>query len=78
MNEWSIKIHVWGYHGSKGPEEIGPEYQTFNVPALDDFKWACRFADAFAMGIRCNPKVWQANVVSVTQVTHTNAPAAGG
>lgn len=69
MSEWRIKIRVWGFYGSKHEVDVGPEFQTFSVPALDDFKMATRFADAFAMGIRCNPKVWQANVVSVEQVS---------
>lgn len=68
MSEWRIKIRVWGFHGCKGVEDIGPEYQTFSVPVIDDFKMASRFADAFLMGIRCNPKVWQANVVEVSEV----------
>lgn len=69
MAEWRIKIRVWGFYGSKAESDIGPEFQTFNVPVLDDIKMAMRFADAFAMGIRCNPKVWQANIVAVEQVS---------
>lgn len=67
MAEWRIKVRVWGFHGSKGEDEIGPEFQSFSIPVIDDFKMASRFADAIVMGIRCNPKVWQANIVSVEQ-----------
>lgn len=70
MSEWSITIRVWPYSTRDGAEKdstkVGPEFQKFHVPVLDDFKMASRFADAIAMGIRCNPAVWQANVVSVT------------
>ena len=65
--EWRIKIRLWPFFGTK-QEEIGPEIQSFNVPAIDDFKMACRFADAFLMGIRCNPKVWDAHIISVEMV----------
>lgn len=72
MSEWSITIRVWPFSTDKGSADdkaaVGPEFQKFNVPALDDFKMACRFADAFAMGIRTNPRVWQANVVAVSEV----------
>lgn len=68
MSEWRIRIRVWPFHGTM-QDEIGPEYQAFNVPAIDDFKMASRFADAFLMGIRCNPKVWQANIVGIEQIT---------
>lgn len=73
MSEWSITIRVWPHSTGAGnaadKATVGPEFQKFNVPALDDFKMACRFADAFAMGIRCNPMVWQANVVAVSEVS---------
>lgn len=71
MSEWSITIRVWPFStvagGTKDKEAVGPEFQKFQVPALGDFKMACRFADAFAMGIKTNPRVWQANVVAVSQ-----------
>lgn len=73
MAEWRIKIRVWAFHGG-GVADIGPEFQSFSVPAVDDFKMACRFADAFLMGIRCNPKVWQANIVSVEQLREAATP----
>lgn len=67
MSEWRIKIRVWPFSGGS-EEQVGPEYQNFNIPAVDDFKTACRYADAFQMGIKCNPKVWLADVVSVEMV----------
>ena len=67
MNEWRIKIRVWPFSGGT-VEDVGPEIQSFSVPAIDNFKMATRFADAFLMGIRCNPKVWQADIISVEMV----------
>ena len=73
MSDWNITIRVWPYSTSDGADKdrakVGPEFQKFSVPALDDFKMAVRFADAFAMGIRTNPMVWQANVVSISGTT---------
>jgi hypothetical protein len=64
MHEWRIKIRVWPFSGGD-EKDVGPEFQTFHVPVIDDFKMACRFADAFLMGIKCNPNVWEAHIVAV-------------
>lgn len=67
MHEWKIKIRCWPYSGTR-QEDIGPEIQGFNIPNVDSFSGAVRFADAFLMGIKCNPKVWEAHIISVEMI----------
>lgn len=67
---WHITIEAWPYSTGAGNEAdqkaAGDRRKTFRVRA-EDFHQASSFARTLAAGVKANPAVWQAPIVSVVQ-----------
>lgn len=68
MYQWTVKIEVWPYSTDKGVDAdqiaCGDKCITRLVRA-DDIKEALNFANLIVEGIKTNPRVWQAPIMSI-------------
>jgi hypothetical protein len=65
-NNWEAKINVWGFFGTP-KERLGDSPKTFKFEA-NNINDALKRAELICVGIRTNPDVWQANVISLKEI----------
>lgn len=72
--DWLIIIEAWPYSTDEGvvadQKAAGQRVNTFTVQA-DDMRAAFKSAELIANGIRANPRVWQAPIVSIMKMEYT-------
>jgi|HubBroStandDraft_2_1064218.scaffolds.fasta_scaffold652522_2 hypothetical protein len=69
---WNIRIEVWPHstgNGSKADLEACGERYYENTTMADTIDEALSRAGLIALGIKTNPRVWQANVIKVELLT---------
>lgn len=68
MYKWRVTIEIWPFSGTT-QENAGQRKNDFIVLG-ESMATAFEKADLIAMGMRTNPKVWRAPIVSIAQVEH--------
>jgi hypothetical protein len=70
--QWEAEVHVWpfstGHGASVDQEAVGEPIQTIRV-AAEDIAKALNLVSLFVNGIKVNPRVWQAPIKSIRQVS---------
>lgn len=73
MRYWEIKIEVWphssGNGATKDQEACGDRERTFKTYA-ENAAEAMKHADLIVTGIKTNPMVWKAPIISLRQMDH--------
>ena len=66
MQEWVVIIEVWPFSGVD-QKLAGPRTSTFRTGLTQPtmFREAAQFAKAVQVGMKANPQVWEAPIVSV-------------
>ena len=71
MSKWAVKIETWPYSTGKGSavdqEACGDRSSTYTIEA-GCIRAALEKSELIVHGIRTNPRVWLAPIVSITVV----------
>jgi hypothetical protein len=66
MKEYELRFEVWPFFSI--PQEQAGERQQAYVFRADSFDDACELARVYIAGVKANPAVWQAPIISVAKI----------